>query len=236
MKMIYKKELPIYVGKRLKERRKKLGITLIELADQLGISYQQIQKYETAKNGISAETLYSIALIFNVEINYFFEGFHKYMKRYDSLNGKILRDPLQDSINILLIEEDPEEEAVIREALEAGKGKKSVYSAHQPMQAMKLLRYPPTTVEFNKPDIIMLSLDFPNKEGQWLLKDIKRDRELGSIPIIALSRDKQEEEILSAYRNFASGFIYKSPNKTELQQSVKGAFSYWTSVIVPLSS
>ena len=158
------------------------------------------------------------------------------MKRYDSLNGKILRDPLQDSINILLIEEDPEEEAVIREALEAGKGKKSVYSAHQPMQAMKLLRYPPTTVEFNKPDIIMLSLDFPNKEGQWLLKDIKRDRELASIPIIVLSRDRQEEEILSAYRNFASGFIYKSPNKIELQQSVKSAFSYWTSVIVPLSS
>ena len=62
----------IYVGEKLKERRKLLGLSQTELADMLGISFQQIQKYEKGKNRISASRLVDLSNVLDVNITYFF--------------------------------------------------------------------------------------------------------------------------------------------------------------------
>ena len=64
-----------HVGERIRARRTELGLTQEELARQLSISYQQVQKYETGANRISAGRLYEIALELDVGASYFFEGF-----------------------------------------------------------------------------------------------------------------------------------------------------------------
>jgi transcriptional regulator with XRE-family HTH domain len=64
-----------YVGERIRTRRTELGLTQEELARQLSISYQQVQKYETGANRISAGRLYEIAQALATKISYFFEGF-----------------------------------------------------------------------------------------------------------------------------------------------------------------
>ncbi|HEV2562986.1 MAG TPA: helix-turn-helix transcriptional regulator [Rhizomicrobium sp.] len=64
-----------YVGERIRERRTELGLTQEELGRALKISYQQVQKYETAANRVSAGRLYELARELNVGIAYFFEGF-----------------------------------------------------------------------------------------------------------------------------------------------------------------
>jgi transcriptional regulator with XRE-family HTH domain len=64
-----------YVGERIRMRRTELGLTQDELARRLGISYQQVQKYETGANRISAGRLYEIAQELSVEVSYLFEGF-----------------------------------------------------------------------------------------------------------------------------------------------------------------
>jgi transcriptional regulator with XRE-family HTH domain len=64
-----------YVGERIRERRTELGLTQEELGRALKISYQQVQKYETAANRVSAGRLYELARELNVGIGYFFEGF-----------------------------------------------------------------------------------------------------------------------------------------------------------------
>ncbi|HEY5338506.1 MAG TPA: helix-turn-helix transcriptional regulator [Rhizomicrobium sp.] len=64
-----------YVGERIRVRRTELGLTQEELARHLQISYQQVQKYETGANRISAGRLYEIALELTVDAAYFFEGF-----------------------------------------------------------------------------------------------------------------------------------------------------------------
>ena len=64
-----------YVGERIRERRTELGRTQEELGRALKISYQQVQKYETAANRVSAGRLYELARELEVEVAYFFEGF-----------------------------------------------------------------------------------------------------------------------------------------------------------------
>jgi transcriptional regulator with XRE-family HTH domain len=68
------KRIDHLVGQRIRLRRNLLGLTQEELADSLGISYQQVQKYETASNRVSAGRLFEIAAKLNTPVAYFFEG------------------------------------------------------------------------------------------------------------------------------------------------------------------
>ncbi len=65
----------LHVGLRLRLRRRELKITQTELAGHLGISFQQVQKYERGMNRLSASRLYEIARVLQVGVEYFFEGF-----------------------------------------------------------------------------------------------------------------------------------------------------------------
>jgi len=69
------KHIDNYVGERIRERRTELGRTQEELGRALNISYQQVQKYETAANRVSAGRLYELARELEVDVAYFFEGF-----------------------------------------------------------------------------------------------------------------------------------------------------------------
>ena len=63
-----------FVGKRIRQRRWMVGVTQQQLADKVGIKFQQIQKYETGMNRVSASRLWDIAQVLGVEIAYFFDG------------------------------------------------------------------------------------------------------------------------------------------------------------------
>ncbi len=64
----------VHIGERLRQRRRQVGISQIALGQEIGVKYQQIQKYETGHNRISASRLWSIAKALDVPITYFFEG------------------------------------------------------------------------------------------------------------------------------------------------------------------
>ncbi len=64
-----------YLGKRLRMRRTMLGLTQSELADEIGVSFQQVQKYENGKNRITVPTLWEIAKTLKVQPDYFWKGF-----------------------------------------------------------------------------------------------------------------------------------------------------------------
>ncbi len=69
-----KHPVDIHVGKRIRHRRWMLGITQQHLADKVGIKFQQVQKYETGMNRVSASRLYEIAGVLEVPVGFFFEG------------------------------------------------------------------------------------------------------------------------------------------------------------------
>ncbi len=66
--------IDLHVGKRLRRRRRLLGLTQQQLAESIGIRFQQIQKYECGANRVTASRLYELAVALNVPVGYFFEG------------------------------------------------------------------------------------------------------------------------------------------------------------------
>jgi transcriptional regulator with XRE-family HTH domain len=72
-----KHPVDIHVGKRVRHRRWMLGVTQQQLGDKVGIKFQQIQKYETGMNRVSASRLWDIAEVLDVPVSFFFDGFAK---------------------------------------------------------------------------------------------------------------------------------------------------------------
>lgn len=83
----FAKKVDVHVGERLRERRSFMGYTQESLANQLSLSHQQVQKYETGANRISAGRLYELAQTLGVEVAYFFEGFDENMPMREPRHG-----------------------------------------------------------------------------------------------------------------------------------------------------
>ncbi|GHD99525.1 Cro/Cl family transcriptional regulator [Defluviimonas sp. 20V17] len=81
-----------HVGKRIRHRRWMVGMTQQQLADQVGIKFQQIQKYETGMNRVSASRLWDIAASLSVPISFFFEGLDDQRESQGKVEGDILAD------------------------------------------------------------------------------------------------------------------------------------------------
>lgn len=89
-----KNPVDVYVGSRLRERRYIIGLSQTKLGNMVGVTFQQIQKYEIGKNRIGASRLYEFAMILLVPVNYFFDGYKSDLPPVD--------DSLQKDIRLLL--------------------------------------------------------------------------------------------------------------------------------------
>lgn len=81
-----------HVGKRIRHRRWMIGMTQQQLAEKVGIKFQQIQKYETGMNRVSASRLWDISEVLGVSISFFFEGIDGAEPRAEDIEGDILAD------------------------------------------------------------------------------------------------------------------------------------------------
>jgi transcriptional regulator with XRE-family HTH domain len=87
-----KHPVDVHVGKRVRHRRWMVGMTQQQLADKVGIKFQQIQKYETGMNRISASRLWDISDALGVPISFFFEGLDSRSQIVEEIDGDILAD------------------------------------------------------------------------------------------------------------------------------------------------
>ncbi|MDP1668548.1 helix-turn-helix domain-containing protein [Phaeovulum sp.] len=87
-----KHPVDVHVGKRIRQRRWLIGMTQQQLADQVGIKFQQIQKYETGMNRVSASRLWDIADAVGVQISFFFEGLDEAEARPDQATVDLMAD------------------------------------------------------------------------------------------------------------------------------------------------
>jgi len=100
---IMKHPVDVHVGKRVRHRRWMVGMTQQQLGDIVGIKFQQIQKYETGMNRISASRLWDIAQALGVSISFFFEGFHDDEKPATAADPEIRGDLLADKEALELV-------------------------------------------------------------------------------------------------------------------------------------
>lgn len=215
-------ELDLYLGKKLKSFRTKLHLSLNTLSAKLGISIQQLQRYETGVNKISASLLYAMAHEFKTDVVCFYEG-HEGAHRHDI-----------STHNVLLIEENKNDEILFRQAVMEFQEKINVFSCNNGQEAIDFFRSleDPLYITSPKPDLIFLDLILPVIDGLSVLRDIQRRHALHNIPVVIFTRNFSQEDIQMSYDLHAGGFINKSFSYEDVKGQIHQTLSYWMNTVV----
>ena len=208
------------LGKKVSYFRSRMNWPLKTLAGDLGVSIQQLQRYEKGINKISATMLFELAKIFKIEIASFFEE-----------NESAFLP--SDTFNILVVEDSVNDEFLLRKALSDFPKKLNIYTINDGFAAMNFFNDLSAGLvhDLPKPDLIFMDLHLPLMRGLDILKDMKRKIQLQEIPVIVLSISINPEDRASAYGLQASGFIRKSFDYEEFKENILKAMSYWTDAV-----
>ena len=112
-------------------------------------------------------------------------------------------------IEVLLVEDDPGDVVLITEAFEHNKVNNRLHVVADGVEALQFLRCEPPYEECTRPDLVLLDLNLPRKDGREVLAEIKSDPALRSIPVVVLTTSKAEEDILRSYDLHANAYVTK---------------------------
>ena len=134
-------------------------------------------------------------------------------------------------IEILLVEDNPGDVRLTIEALKEGKVYNNLSVVPDGTEAMEYLRKQGRHAESIRPDLVLLDLNLPKKDGREVLIDIKTDEELKSIPVIILTSSQAEEDVLKAYNNYANCYVTKPVDVDQLFKIVKAIENFWLAIV-----
>jgi len=134
-------------------------------------------------------------------------------------------------IEVLLIEDSPGDVRLTREALKDAKMHISLNVASDGVEAMAFLERQGKFANAPRPDLILLDLNLPKKDGREVLKDIKESATLGSIPVVILTMSGSEADILMSYKLHANCYITKPVDLDGFLKVVQSIDSFWLSVV-----
>jgi chemotaxis family two-component system response regulator Rcp1 len=142
--------------------------------------------------------------------------------------------PTNKPIQILLVEDSPSDAALTLGALELAGIPNEVSHVQDGVEAIEFLRhlgvYAKSVPE--RPDLILLDLNLPCRDGREVLEEIKADRKLRSIPVIVLSTSQSEQDILRAYHLGANCYVVKPINFERFLEVIKSVGNFWLSMAV----
>ena len=134
-------------------------------------------------------------------------------------------------IEILLVEDNPGDVDLTREGLADGKLRNNLHVAGDGEEAMAFLRRGQEHADMPMPDLILLDLNLPGKDGREVLAEIKADERLGHIPVVVLTSSQDEEDILRSYRLHANCYISKPIRFGEFVKVVKSIEEFWFTIV-----
>ena len=134
-------------------------------------------------------------------------------------------------IEILLVEDSPSDTDLTLEALKDFKVRNHVSVVEDGVQALQFLRRQPPYVQAPRPDLIMLDLNLPRKDGREVLAEIKADGSLKTIPIVVLTTSRAEQDILHAYKLNANCYITKPVDFNQFLEVVRSIETFWLFVV-----
>ena len=134
-------------------------------------------------------------------------------------------------IEILLVEDSPSDAKLTIEALEAGKIANNLTRAVDGVEAMECLRQKGKFAKAARPDLIMLDLNLPRMDGRDVLRELKNDLSLKTIPIIVLTTSRSDKDVLQSYELNANCYITKPVDFQQFIDVVKSIESFWLSVV-----
>jgi CheY-like chemotaxis protein len=132
---------------------------------------------------------------------------------------------------ILLVEDNPGDVRLTREALVDGKVWNNLHHAADGVEALDFLRQRGKFAGAPRPDMILLDLNLPKKGGREVLADIKADPMLQSIPVVVLTTSKAEEDVLQSYGLHANCYIVKPIDLDQFIRVVQSIKSFWLCIV-----
>jgi len=134
-------------------------------------------------------------------------------------------------IEILLVEDNPGDVDLARAAMEESKVRNMLYTVGDGVEAMLFLRRKGKYTEVPRPDLVLLDLNLPKKDGREVLAEIKSDEDLKRIPVVILTISKDEEDILKSYNLHANCYITKPIDLNQFVKVVKAIEDFWLTIV-----
>ncbi|MDP0500654.1 MAG: response regulator [Verrucomicrobiota bacterium JB022] len=134
-------------------------------------------------------------------------------------------------INILLVDDSETDVLLTREALADAKIRNHMDVVHDGEEALKFLRQQDPYKNKTRPDLVLLDLNMPKKDGREVLKEIKSDPKLKTLPVVILTTSKAEEDIARSYAYHANCYVTKPVDYEQFSVVVRSIESFWLSVV-----
>jgi CheY-like chemotaxis protein len=138
---------------------------------------------------------------------------------------------LLNAIDVLLVDDDPGDTLMIREAFEHNKVNNALACVADGVQAMQYLRREGEYANASRPDLILLDLNLPRKDGREVLAEIKGDPALATIPVVVLTTSHAEEDVLKSYQLHANAYVTKPVDFERFIEVVRQIDEFFVTVV-----
>lgn len=136
-----------------------------------------------------------------------------------------------DSVDILLVEDNPGDVRLTREAFKEGQIRNTLHVVKDGVEALDFLYRRGEYKEATRPEIILLDLNLPRKNGDEVLEEIRSDPKLLKIPVIILTSSDAEEDIIKSYEMQANAYLTKPVNPSEFIETIQNFQSFWLNIV-----
>ncbi len=134
-------------------------------------------------------------------------------------------------VDILLVEDDPGDELITREAFADNKIKNTLHVARDGQEGLDFLYRRGIHANAPTPDLILLDLNLPRYDGRQLLEAIKSDADLCHIPVVVLTTSAAEEDILRSYKLHANAYVTKPVDLDQFMKAVREIDEFFVQVV-----
>ena len=134
-------------------------------------------------------------------------------------------------VDVLLVEDDPGDVDLTRETLEHSKILVNLHVVDNGVKAMQFLRKEGDYADAPQPDLILLDLNLPRKDGREVLQDIKNDPNLKYLPVVVLTTSEAEEDIIKSYGLGANCYVTKPVGLQQFEKVVQSIKHFWFTIV-----
>ncbi|WP_433153785.1 response regulator [Actinomadura nitritigenes] len=134
-------------------------------------------------------------------------------------------------ISVLLVEDDPGDELMTREAFEHNKVGNALHVVRDGAEALDYLYRRGDHAAAPRPDLILLDLNLPKRDGREVLEEIKSHPDLAAIPVVVLTTSSAEEDILRSYRLHANAYVTKPVDFDQFINAIRQIDDFFVTVV-----
>ena len=142
-----------------------------------------------------------------------------------------MQEEVKADIEILLVEDNPADVRLTREALKEAKVRNQLHVVEDGVAAMKFLKREGDFADAPRPDLILLDLNLPKKDGREVLEEIKQDDSLKRIPVVILTTSQAEEDIVKTYNLHANCYVTKPVDLDQFITIVRSIEDFWLTIV-----